>query len=95
MTVETEIEKSIQPVLKSYHKRALILGTGGSSNAVAFALHKLGIAFKNEDVIHQLFSVIGIVQFCTFWVMNCFLQRTLNDSSLLLNQSSGIWPFNS
>ena len=36
-------KKSIEPYLKSNHKRALILGTGGASKAVVFALKKLGI----------------------------------------------------
>ncbi|MDO5105760.1 shikimate dehydrogenase [Capnocytophaga sp.] len=37
--------QSLQPFLKAHHTKALILGTGGASNAVAFALQKLGIAF--------------------------------------------------
>ena len=39
-------ENSLKPHLKSHHKRALILGTGGASKAVAFALKKLGIHFE-------------------------------------------------
>ncbi len=38
-------EKSFLPHLKKYHKKALILGTGGASKAVAFVLKKLGIDF--------------------------------------------------
>ena len=38
-------EESLRPQLKSYHKYAIILGTGGSAKAVAFVLNKLGIAF--------------------------------------------------
>lgn len=38
-------ENSFKPFLKSYHRKALILGTGGASNAVAFVLEKLNIAF--------------------------------------------------
>lgn len=38
-------EKSIQPFLRPHHKRALILGTGGASKAIAFALKKLNIKF--------------------------------------------------
>lgn len=37
--------KSLQPLLKSHHKKALILGTGGAAKAVAFGLHQLGIDF--------------------------------------------------
>ena len=39
-------EHSLKPHLKSHHKKALILGTGGASKAVAFALKKLGIHFE-------------------------------------------------
>lgn len=39
-------ENSLKPHLKPYHKRALILGTGGASKAVAFTLKKLGISFE-------------------------------------------------
>jgi shikimate dehydrogenase len=39
-------ENSLKPHLKSHHKRALILGTGGASKAVAFALKKLDIHFE-------------------------------------------------
>jgi shikimate dehydrogenase len=38
--------KSIKPYLKSHHKKALILGTGGASKAVAYALHSLEIEYK-------------------------------------------------
>lgn len=37
---------SLVPLLKGHHKKALILGTGGASKAVAFVLGKLGIEFK-------------------------------------------------
>jgi shikimate dehydrogenase len=39
-------ENSLKPHLKSHHKKALILGTGGASKAVAFALKKLGVHFE-------------------------------------------------
>jgi shikimate dehydrogenase len=38
-------KKSIKPLLKKHHKTALILGTGGASKAVAYALKKLNIAY--------------------------------------------------
>lgn len=37
--------KSLEPMLQPYHKKALILGTGGAAKAVAFALEKLGVLF--------------------------------------------------
>jgi len=39
-------QKSIEPFIKSHHKKALILGTGGASKAVAYALNKMGVEFK-------------------------------------------------
>jgi len=36
---------SIKPFLQPHHKRALILGTGGASKAVAFVLKDLGIKY--------------------------------------------------
>ena len=39
-------ENSLKPHLKPHHKKALILGTGGASKAVAFALKKLDIHFE-------------------------------------------------
>lgn len=38
--------KSIEPLLKPNHKRALILGKGGAAKAVAYALGQLGIGFE-------------------------------------------------
>jgi len=38
-------EKSLAPLLKPYHRKAVILGTGGASKAVAFVLDKLGIEY--------------------------------------------------
>ena len=38
-------KKSLQPLLKNHHKKALILGTGGASKGVAFALDELSIPY--------------------------------------------------
>lgn len=37
---------SIKPILKENHKKALILGTGGASKAIAYSLDLLGISYK-------------------------------------------------
>jgi shikimate dehydrogenase len=39
-------EKSILPLLEKHHTKALILGTGGASKAVAYTLRKLKIDYK-------------------------------------------------
>jgi len=36
-------ENSLKPFIQPYHKKALILGTGGASKAIDYTLHKLGI----------------------------------------------------
>lgn len=36
-------EQSLRPLLKEWHHKALVLGTGGASKAVLFVLRKLGI----------------------------------------------------
>ena len=38
-------ERSVTPLLKSHHTKALVLGAGGASKAVQFVLTKLGIDF--------------------------------------------------
>jgi len=44
-------ERSLQPLLKAHHVRALVLGTGGSSLAVRQALVKLGISYQKVSRI--------------------------------------------
>lgn len=39
-------KKSLKPLLKKHHKKALILGTGGASKAVAYVLESLGVKYK-------------------------------------------------
>lgn len=39
-------KNSLKPLLKEHHTKALILGTGGASKAVAFALEKLDVKYK-------------------------------------------------
>jgi shikimate dehydrogenase len=38
-------QMSIEPYIKKHHTRALILGTGGASKAIAYVLNQLGIDF--------------------------------------------------
>ena len=39
-------EQSLKPLLNKHHKQALILGTGGASNAIAFCLNNLNIPYR-------------------------------------------------
>ena len=53
------LKKSLEPLLKSHHKKALILGTGGASKAIVYALKKtrnsllfrLENSFKKRNII--------------------------------------------
>mgnify|MGYP006295866381 CR=1 FL=1 len=36
-------EQSVKPLIKPHHRKALILGTGGSSKTVAYVLNRLGL----------------------------------------------------
>ncbi len=44
-------KKALQPLLQKHHKKALILGTGGASKAVAFALESLSIPYEKVSRI--------------------------------------------
>ena len=39
-------KKTLKPFIKSYHKKALILGTGGASKAIAYTLNEMGITYQ-------------------------------------------------
>lgn len=66
-------KKSLKPLLKSHHTKALILGTGGASKAVAFALKRLNIEydfvsrnpneyeFSYEELNAEIFSEYTII----------------------------------
>lgn len=70
-------EKSLKPLLESHHKKALILGTGGASKAVSYALERLKIPYilvsriaKNniigyEDITREVLSKYHIIINCT------------------------------
>ncbi|EPR72917.1 Shikimate 5-dehydrogenase I alpha [Winogradskyella psychrotolerans RS-3] len=53
-------KNSIKPHLKSHHKKALILGTGGASKAIAYALKKLKLNMILSRVLKRKMS-----PFCT------------------------------
>lgn len=50
--------KAIQPLLESHHEKALIIGTGGASKAVAYALEQLDIEpfFVSRNAGHNILS---------------------------------------
>ena len=71
-------ENSISPYFKSHHKFALILGTGGASKAIAYALKKNKIQYKfvsrkpsgkeeisYNDVTNEVLNKYHIIVNCT------------------------------
>lgn len=71
-------ENSISPFLKKHHKYALILGTGGASKAIAFALKKNKIKYKfvsrnpegkkqisYEDLTEEIINKYHVIINCT------------------------------
>ena len=51
--------QSIEPMLESYQKKALVLGTGGASKAIAYGLKSLGI----EPVFVSRYERPGTIQY--------------------------------
>ena len=51
--------QSIEPMLENYHKKALVLGTGGASKAVAYGLKSLNI----EPVFVSRYERPGTIQY--------------------------------
>jgi shikimate dehydrogenase len=70
-------QKSIEPYLKKNHKKALILGTGGASKAIAFVFDDLGIKhkfvsrnpnknqFSYDDLDEKIISKFTIIVNCS------------------------------
>lgn len=53
-------EKSIKPLLRPYHDRALVLGTGGAAAAVIYVLKKLGLAVTS---VSRTQNGNGVIQY--------------------------------
>lgn len=51
--------KSIEPLLETFHRKALILGTGGASKAINYGLKSLGL----ETVLVSRFERSGTIQY--------------------------------
>lgn len=69
-------KKALQPYLKPHHKKALILGTGGASKAVAFALEEFGIHYK---------FVSRIASNNTTLTYNSLTEESIKDNLLIIN----------
>ena len=74
---------SIKPLLLPTHKKALILGTGGASKAIAYGLKKMGLEtkFVSRTVKPDSF---------TYWQLN---KQILSDYLIIVNASPvGTYP---
>lgn len=69
-------KKSLKPFLKTHHKKALILGTGGASKAVAFSLNQLNI-----DYSYVSRTASNKVQF----TYNMLSEEAINEHTIIIN----------
>lgn len=70
-------KKSLKPLLKPIHKKALILGTGGASKAIAFTFNSLGMPYlfvSREALPNKSISYKAITAACIqnhLIIVNC------------------------
>ena len=69
--------QSIEPLLERYHRKALVLGTGGASKAIIFSLKSLGIetltvsryerhgCLRYEDITPEMIKEYNVIVNCT------------------------------
>jgi shikimate dehydrogenase len=75
--------KALEPLLQPHHKKALILGTGGASKAVAFALRKMMVEY---DFVSRTGSE-------TVYAYNDLTNEVFNDYQIIINTSPvGTFP---
>jgi len=75
--------KALEPLLQPYHKKALILGTGGASKAVAFALRRMKVEydFVSRTATDVIFSY------------ECLDEEVFNDYQIIINTTPlGTFP---
>lgn len=77
-------EKSLLPLLRPYHKKALVLGNGGATEAVTYVLQKLSISFEIVSrTIHDGSTL----------TYNEIDEKTISDHLLIINTTPlGTFP---
>lgn len=76
--------ESLVPALKSFHKNALVLGTGGAAKAVCYTLNELGITYK---LVSRTGNENSIVQYSQL------TENIISDNLLIINTSPvGTFP---
>lgn len=77
-------EESLKPLLKENHRKALILGTGGASKAVAFVMANLGIEYKYVSRIPNNHKILSY---------DLISEEIMNDFLIIVNTSPlGMYP---
>ena len=77
-------KKALEPLLEKHHKKALILGTGGASKAVAYALDTLDVEYKfvSRNSLENNFAYSNlsqqIIEEYTV-IINCFCISIFSD----------------
>jgi len=76
--------ESLVPLLKSFHSKALVLGTGGAAKAVCYTLKELGITYTQVSRATQDANVLNYSQ---------LTETILSDNLLIINTTPvGMYP---
>ena len=76
--------ESLLPALKSHHRSALVLGTGGAAKAVCYTLTELGIKYK---LVSRTGDEVSIFKY------NQLTENTISNNLLIINTSPvGTFP---
>ena len=77
-------KKTLKPFIKSHHKKALILGTGGASKAIAYTLDEMGITY--QYVSRKLSDGIG-------FSYETLTEDDISDNQIIINATPlGTFP---
>ncbi|MGQ0738442.1 MAG: shikimate dehydrogenase family protein [Bacteroidota bacterium] len=83
-TDTTGFEMSIKPLLRSHHKKALVLGNGGAAAAVVFVLKKLGIDFT---IVSRMPSSKSVLPY------SAVTGQVIKEHSIIINTTPlGMYP---
>jgi len=76
--------ESLEPAIKPFHSKALVLGTGGASKAVCYTLHELGIKYTMVSRTGNKESILNYSQ---------LTEEIISDNLLIINTTPvGTFP---
>jgi len=76
--------ETLIPLLRPFHRKALVLGTGGAAKAVCFVLEQLGISFRLVSRIAKMNNAL------TYSEIN---EEIIHDNLLIINTTPlGMYP---